>query len=110
VAFSNPFPVSYDNAYYAVVNVVAKSASGAVLAELSETVANPYTGEVHNVWFAQNIWIGAVALPAFNDTMLGAWVGKPTVLQPTLPIGGLYNVSYPTLKGEASCFTAPPCP
>ena len=92
VAFYNPFPVPYTDAYYAVVNVVAKSASGAVLAELSETVSNPYTGEVHNVWFAQNIWIGAVALPAFNDTMLGAWVNGSTVLQPTIPIGGLYNV------------------
>jgi len=92
VAFYNPFPVPYTDAYYAVVNVVARSASGAVLAELSETVANPYTGTVHNVWFAQNIWIAAVALPAFNDTMLGAWAKTPTVLQPTLPIGGLYNV------------------
>jgi len=92
VAFANPFPVPYTGAYYAVVNVVARSASGAVLAELSETVANPYTGTVHNVWFAQNVWIAAVALPAFNDTMLGAWAKSPTVLQPALPIGGLYNV------------------
>jgi hypothetical protein len=92
VAFSNTFDVPYDNAYYVVVNVVAKSANGSVLDELTETISNPYYGEVHGMWFAQNIWIAAVALPAFNDTMLGAWVGKPTVLQPTLPIGGLYNI------------------
>jgi hypothetical protein len=92
VAFHNTFDVPYKNAYYAVISVVAKSANGSVLDELTETITNPYYGEVHNMWFAQNIWIAAVALPAFNDTMLGAWVGKPTVLQPTLPIGGLYNI------------------
>ncbi|MFP3209592.1 MAG: hypothetical protein RXR82_07890, partial [Nitrososphaeria archaeon] len=92
VAFNNTFDVPYKDAYYAVVNVVAKSANGSVLDELTETISNPYYGEVHGMWFAQNIWIAAVALPAFNDTMLGAWVGKPTVLQPTLPIGGLYNI------------------
>ena len=92
IEFYNVFSVRYTDAEYAVVNVVAKSSSGAVLTELTETVANPYTGEVQNMWYAQNIWIGAVALPAFNDTMLGAWVGNPTVLQPTLPIGGLYNI------------------
>jgi len=92
IEFYNVFSVRYTDAEYAVVNVVAKSSSGAVLTELTETVSNPYTGEVQNMWYAQNIWIGAVALPAFNDTMLGAWVGKPTVLQPTLPIGGLYNI------------------
>ena len=92
VAFHNVFTVSYEKAEYAVVDVVAKSSGGSVLAELTETVANPYMGTVHDVAFAQNIWIAAVALPAFNDTMLGAWVGKPTVLQPTLPIGGLYNI------------------
>ncbi|MFP3137791.1 MAG: hypothetical protein RXS42_06120 [Nitrososphaeria archaeon] len=92
VEFNNTFDIPYKNAYYAVVNVVAKSANGSVLDELTETISNPYYGEVHNMWFAQNIWIAAVALPAFNDTMLGAWVGKPTVLQPTLPIGGLYNI------------------
>jgi len=92
VAFYTIFPVSYEKAEYAVVDVVAESSSGAVLTVLTETVANPYTGEVHNVAFAQNIWIGAVALPAFNDTMLGAWVNGTSVLQPTLPIGGLYNI------------------
>jgi len=93
VAFYNVFSnVLYTNAEYAVVNVVAKSSSGAVLTELTETITNPYTGEVHNVAFAQNIWIGAVALPTFNDTMLGAWVNGTSVLQPTLPIGGLYNI------------------
>jgi len=92
VAFYNIFPVSYEKAEYAVVNVVAESSSGYVLTELTETIVSPYTGEVHNAWFAQNIWIGAVALPAFNDTMLGAWVNGSTVLQPTIPIGGLYNV------------------
>ncbi|MFP3138082.1 MAG: hypothetical protein RXS42_07675 [Nitrososphaeria archaeon] len=93
VAFNNTFDVPYRDAYYAVISVVAKSANGSVLDELTETISNPYYGEVHNEWFAQNIWIAAVALPAFNDTMLGAWVGKPTVLQPVLPIGGLYNIT-----------------
>jgi len=92
VEFNNTFDVPYRDAYYAVVSVVAKSANGSVLDELTEVVSNPYYGEVHGMWFAQNIWIAAVALPAFNDTMLGAWVGKPTVLQPVLPIGGLYNI------------------
>ena len=93
VAFYDLFKnVSYTDAEYAVVNVVAESSSGAVLDELTEVVSSPYYGEVHNIWFAQNIWIGAIALPAFNDTTLGAWVGKPTVLQPVLPIGGLYNI------------------
>ena len=92
VAFYTIFPVSYEKAEYAVVNVVAESSSGYVLTEMTETIASPYTGEVHNAWFAQNIWIGAIALPAFNDTMLGAWVNGTSVLQPTLPIGGLYNI------------------
>jgi len=95
VAFYTIFPVSYKKAEYAVVNVVAESSSGDVLTVLTETIANPYVGEVHNVWYAQNIWIGAVALPAFNDTMLGAWVNvnSSTIMyKPTLPIGGLYNI------------------
>jgi len=93
VEFYNIFQnVFYTNAEYAVVNVVAKSSSGAVLTEMTETIANPYAGEVHNIAFAQNIWIAAIALPAFNDTMLGAWVNGTSVLQPSLPIGGLYNI------------------
>ncbi|MFP3138303.1 MAG: hypothetical protein RXS42_08850, partial [Nitrososphaeria archaeon] len=92
VEFNNTFDVPYKDAYYAVVNVVAKSANGSVLDELTETISNPYYGEVHNIAFAQNIWIAAIALPAFNDTMLGAWVNGTSVLQPTLPIGGLYNI------------------
>ncbi len=92
VAFHNTFDVPYKNAYYAVISVVAKSANGSVLDELTETITNPYYGEVHNIAFAQNIWIAAVALPAFNDTMLGAWVKGVNVLQPVLPIGGLYNI------------------
>jgi hypothetical protein len=92
VEFNNTFDINYNDAYYAVVNVVAKSANGSTLDELTEIISNPYYGEVHNIAFAQNIWIAAIALPAFNDTMLGAWVGKPSVLQPTLPIGGLYNI------------------
>jgi len=95
VAFSNTFNVPYRDAYYAVVNVVAKSANGSVLDELTETITNPYYGVVHNIAFAQNIWIAAIALPAFNDTMLGAWVmvnSSTIMFKPTLPIGGLYNI------------------
>jgi len=95
VAFNNTFDVPYKDAYYAVVNVVAKSANGSVLDELTETISNPYYGEVHNIAFAQNIWIAAIALPAFNDTMLGAWVmvnSSTIMFKPTLPIGGLYNI------------------
>ena len=92
VAFNDTFDVPYKDAYYAVISVVAKSANGSVLDGLTETISNPYYGEVHNVAFAQNIWIAAIALPAFNDTMLGAWVKGVNVLQPVLPIGGLYNI------------------
>ncbi|BBE42068.1 hypothetical protein NAS2_0679 [Conexivisphaera calida] len=94
VAFYNVFNVSYDDAYYAVVQVEATSGpngTGSVLAEVATTTSNPEYGTAHNVWFAQNIWIGIVALPAFNDTAFGAWV-KSDVFRPTVPIGGLYNI------------------
>ena len=33
-----------------------------------------------------------VALPQFNDTMLGAWASKPSVSQPDLPLAPYYNL------------------
>ncbi|MGB9734518.1 MAG: hypothetical protein ACPL2E_08000, partial [Conexivisphaera sp.] len=92
VAFYNVFDnVNYKDAYYALVTVTAKSANGSILAQDTWTVSNPYYSTVHNMWFAQNIWIGVLALPVFNDTMLGAWV-HPGVFSPTVPIGALYNI------------------
>ncbi|WP_174448646.1 hypothetical protein [Conexivisphaera calida] len=94
VAFYNVFNISYDDAYYAVVQVEATSGpdgTGSVLAETTATPSNPYYGTAHNVAFAQNIWIGIVALPVFNDTAFGAWV-KSGIFSPTVPVGGLYNI------------------
>ncbi|MGC8773567.1 MAG: hypothetical protein ACP5RJ_08950, partial [Conexivisphaera sp.] len=92
VAFYNVFDsVNYKDAYYALVTVTAKSANGSILAQDTWTVSNPYYSTVHDMWFAQNIWIGVLALPVFNDTMLGAWV-HPGVFSPAVPIGALYNI------------------
>ncbi|MDG7040447.1 MAG: hypothetical protein JRN66_04170 [Nitrososphaerota archaeon] len=94
-------PISFNNPYYTgqsctfttghfipspqyfTITIEAASTDGSLLATTSAS-ASP--SEIINLFTT------IVALPLFNDTMLGAYVPSSTSTQPTLPLGGVFNL------------------
>ena len=94
-------PISFNNPYYTgqsytftaggfthspqyyIVNIQAESANGDLLAAVS-TSTSPSS--------VVNLFTTIVALPLFNDPMLGAYVSNSTATQPMLPLGGVFNL------------------
>ncbi|MDG7038501.1 MAG: hypothetical protein JRN37_05005 [Nitrososphaerota archaeon] len=93
ISFSNPYRTGQSASFvvyfsrsspqYFIINVEAESADGGLLATAS-TSTSPST--------AVNLFTAIVALPLFNDPMLGAYAPNSTATQPTLPLGGVFNL------------------
>ena len=93
ISFSNPYYTGQSDTFtaggfthspqYFTVTVEAMSADGNLLATTSASTSPSSV---------VNLFTTIVALPLFNDPMLGAYVSDSTATQPTLPLGGVFNL------------------
>lgn len=61
----------------------------------NETIGQPLQAAVSgnsSAWLFIDLYNTVVALPQFNDTMLGAWATRPSDAQPALPLAPYYNL------------------